>query len=301
MTPCTSCGNPTPGEICSRCEAEQNRLATADEMRAKRTAALRRDMTEALTDLPQAYELLPLFTLPGSAPPDPDRRTGTTSPARPPLNLGVLDLMDERDKADAPAIRDDYDLDRRAGARRQGILPNLASWVRLVDGEMWDEDIQHSAPSDRPTVATECAWLLGQIEWILRQQWADELAADLAGMFDDVKAATGWSKSQPERCPKCGWTVEARDDGAWWSCTGCPMTWAREAEISKFVADQDYAKTLRHCAAEVGRPVSSLKEWRARGWITPVATDPRGVQLYDVRKVEEVNGRVVPGRPRKSA
>jgi hypothetical protein len=328
-TTCQHCGCESDTDPCSRCQSETHwagsdraaREASPD-VRAQLTAEIRGQIHDALTNLPDAYALLALFMLPGSAPVDPDGISGTRSPAKPPLRLEVIDLLDVREKPDAapiriaatdPSARDhaDIDTDRRdyqwrdgrkkmtgsPAARRLGILPTLVQWVRLVDGELWDDGIEHGELTGAPTVASECSWLLVHLGWIIEQQWADEMAVDLTTMFDDVRRATGWTAEEPDRCPKCGWIVEARDGGAWYSCTGCPETWAMHAEISKLMARQEYVMTLRACAAEVGRPLSSLKEWRSRGWINPCAESNRGVSLFDVREVEEVHKRVVPGRP----
>lgn len=67
-------------------------------------------------------------------------------------------------------------------------------------------------------------------------------------------------------------------------------------EISRLLAEQGNTQTLRQCAEQVGRPVKTLHEWRARGWINPVAKNRVGQFLYDVRLVEKVAAEVKRGR-----
>lgn len=336
-TSCTTCGRP-PENVCPGCLAgtpPPERLADLEAERAAaekaRRAQLKENLKQTLVDLAEAFPLLPLFRLAGSRPVDPEKRVGTSSPARPPLVLAVLDLEDSREKADSDPQRLDYDLDRRAGARRNGVVPTLQSWVRRADGEMHDQDLKHNPPGqalacggacmitssiagdlmqgpctyDRDkhlepaTIGSETAWLQAHVDWISKQPWADEIAAELEQMLTDIKAVTGWSRAEPDRCPDCNWIVEPRDGGAWYVCTGCARTWAMQSEINRLFAEQSYSMLLSECAAEVERPVSTLKEWRARGWVNPVGKDHRGY-LYDVRKVRAVAEEVRQGKKRSA-
>jgi hypothetical protein len=247
-------------------------------------------LTEHLAAIPPLFARLPQFIRPGSRPADPDRVTTSTSPARPPLNLDVLDLLDLREKADAEATRGDYDLDRRAGGRRQGILPTLSSWVRLVDGERWDEGDEHQNPPTQRTVEGECGWLTEGLDWITEQKWANELEQDLQRMVADMRRACGESPEVPLTCSKCRWLVEPRDGGAWYVCTGCNWTWTMANEIDRLLQAQTDimdAATLPEIAANVGRPVSTVKEWKARGWLLPVGKTKRGY-VYDVKAAQRV-------------
>lgn len=252
-------------------------------------------LAEALTELPAVYELLALFRLPGSRPVDPEKRQGSQSPARPPLALDVLDLEDQREKHDSDPQRLDYDLDRRAGARRQGIRPTLTAWVRLADGELWDNAIIHSEPATPPSVASECAFLLAHIDWLADQKWAADIAADIGSMLADAKRVVGDEKPAARKCPECHWPVEPRDNEAWYSCTGCRKTWVMHNEVAKLNAQQDNSLPLSACASDISRPVPTLKEWKSRGWIAPIGKDHRGY-LYDIIKVREVAGSIQHGK-----
>ena len=259
------------------------------------------NLAETLAAIPEAYANLPGYLLPGSQPPDPEKRTAHTVVShRSILRLEVVDLLDVREKADASPTRDDFDVDRRAGARRQGILPTLSSWVRLVDSEMWDEGDEHQNPPTQRTVAGECAWLASQLEWIEAQRWVGEIEEDLARMLADMLRACGVKPEPVYRCPNCRDLVRPEDKGAWYRCLGCGQTWAMHNEINRLLAQQANTMTLKACAEDVGRPKSSLEEWRARGLINPVAKDDRGRFLFDVecvRRISETVGR----RERKPA
>jgi hypothetical protein len=250
---------------------------------------------ESLTHLPDVYALLALFRLPGSRPVDPEKIQGTQSPARPPLALDVLDLEDERTKHDSDPQRLDYDLDRRAGARRQGIRPTLAAWVCLADGELWDNNIPHVSPCANPPVFGACSFLLEHLEWITAQKWAADIAADVGAMLADAKRIVGDEKPAARKCPECYWPVEPRDNEAWFSCTGCRKTWVMHNEVAKLNAQQDNSLPLSACASDVSRPVPTLKEWKSRGWIAPIGKDHRGY-LYDIIKVRETANSIKHGK-----
>jgi hypothetical protein len=223
---CDFCGCESDSNICQRCESYQRWAASnpSGDDRMPVTGPVRRSETrtdgagsrarvrlrEALEGLPAAYSDLRHFRLPGSRPPDPDAKpSGKRQSSRPPLVVDVIDLEDQREKADADATRADYDLDRRAGARRQGVLPTLACWVRLVDGELWDDGIEHDPPADNPTVTTECGFLLTHIDWIGEQQWLGEITDDIAAMLDDVRHATGWRPDPNTTAARAAGTLKA--------------------------------------------------------------------------------------------
>jgi hypothetical protein len=261
------------------------------------TEKLRAQLSEALEQIPAAFDLLGEFILPGSAPVSPDGPRGASSPSRPPLNLVVLDLQDTREKPDSDPQRTDYDIDRRShqwrdgrgkmtgsgSARRQGVLPTLASWVRLVDGELWDEGTEHGEPSNAPTVATECTWLLDHADWIVAQQWAVEIADECAAILRDIRAAIGEFEVKDQlACMYCGWDVQEDERGEWFRCSGCDRKWGR-VELHK-MAERKMPKTLKQCAGLVGVSLSTLRAARNRKEFKPVARDGKA-ELFDLQAV----------------
>lgn len=244
---------------------------------------LTQKLLKALTELPAAYNQLHLFQLPGSKPSDTGskQRHGTLS-TRAPLVLEVLDLLDRRHKNDVEPTRDNYDLDRLAGNRRLGILPTLSQWVRLADGEMWDSGVQHSAPSDNSSVDTECSWLLHHLDWITEQPWLNEMAEDLTRMLKDAQRVVGVEKQAKYFCTKCGWPIQERDGGAWYSCTGCDQNWTR-LELHRF-AERKKPKTLAEIAKLTNISLKTLRSFADRGHLKVVARDGKA-NLYDLDAV----------------
>lgn len=247
---------------------------------------LAQKLSKALSELPAAYNQLHLFQLPGSRPSDTGskQRHGTLS-TRAPLVLEVLDLLDRRHKNDVEPTRDNYELDKMAASRRQGVLPTLSQWVRLVDGELWDSDVSHSEPSDTPTVDSECSWLHGHVDWITEQPWLNEMADDLTRMLKDCTLITGTDEHTIKMtCTNlgCGWPVTEEADGAWYRCTGCGRSWGR-LELHK-MAERKKPKPLAECAKLAGVAERTLKRYEEAGHIKHVARDGSRF-LYDIDEV----------------
>lgn len=274
----------------------QMRLGSGD---ADRRLAQRIAQTRAhLTDLPDLFASLFMYLIPGSAPQDPDQRSGRSNPAhRSIVNLDVVDLIDRREKANAEPTRTDYDLDRRAGARRQGVLPTLASWSRLVSAELWDEGMEHDEPADEATIVGECGFLLRHLSWAGRQGWFLEMHEDVRTIRADVRRAIGDRDPLSYTCPDCTWTVEERFDRQVFVCTGCERTWTMANEIDALVAEQASSRTIGECAKDVGKPVGTLHHWKAEGWISPAGWDrKKKCDLYDVRLVRRAAETIRNGR-----
>ena len=236
-----------------------------------------------LMSIPDLYALLPMFAEPGVG---ATGEGGSGKPgSKPPVNLAVLDLLDTREKPDSDPQRLDWELDRMAGSRRQGVLPTLASWVRLVDGEMWDESAEHEPPNDYPTVATECGFLLANFGWIAEQQWFNELADDVKAIRRDLREAThNHDVTEHLTCiqPGCGWDVKPMDGGSWFKCSGCGESWGR-IELHK-MAERKRPRPLKECADLTGTPHRTLRYLVAEGELRHVARDGNRC-LYDIQDV----------------
>lgn len=321
MSRCLHCGKL---ELCAPCADGNPPYDRRDYEKPETVKPDREELETLLAELPKVFALLPLFVETSTAPPDPDHRIGDSNPARPPMRLEVLDLLDMREKADAEAQRTDYDLDRRAGSRRQGVLPTLVGWARLVDGELADdEDLPEYKQADEhgliacsavcteapnrarklktygpcsevakhhwstPTVTGECAWLSAQLGWIIEQDWADEFENDVSNMVTDVKRVTGTDTKVKMTClvVGCGWPVVKMDGGSWYRCTGCGKPTSR-MELHR-MAERAKPKPLRTLAKQLNRSERSLRAYRTEGLIRPVARDG-AVDLYDQQAVTEV-------------
>lgn len=266
---CTYCGTQ---DQCG-CALEQRAKARAEkDLRAAR---------QALGEIPGLFELLHLFVEPGVGVTG-EGYTASSSPARPPINLGVLDLLDGREKADSEPTRTDAELDRLAGARRQGVLPTLASWVRLVDGELWDAGEDHQAPSEYTTVMSECGFLLTHIDWIGDQQWLGEFARDLAGIVRDLRDATHQPAPQRYSCTKCGWGVAESAALNGYVCTGCHEVWT-VVEMHR-MAERKKPRTLKQISDLIGISLTRLRVARNAHEFRPVARDGKA-ELFDLQEV----------------
>jgi predicted RNA-binding Zn-ribbon protein involved in translation (DUF1610 family) len=262
---------------------------------------------QQLADIPDLYTQLQLFKIPGSAPPDPDARKGSTNPSRPTVRLEVVDLLDERTEkagSDEPVTRD-LELDKLAGSsvsreqaktgqplaygrieRRLGILPTLGLWVMMCRTEMLDQHL--TAPrccedSDGHTVAGECSWLLDHVDWIL--EWHKDFAEDINVMHQDLQRVCGIRREKPIPCRACGGKVEGRDNNAWFLCLGCGKSWLWEAELARMNAAGSKMRTLAQIADEKHLSLKMLKNM-ARTRFLPTGHDRKGVALYDADVVE---------------
>lgn len=248
-------------------------------------------LAELLAAIPDAYAALPGFKLPGSQPPDPDKRTAASVVShRSILRLEVVALLDEREKADAPPTRlfhpkfgGGAEHDRIAGQRRQGILPTLSAWVRDVDSAMWDEGDEHQNPPTQRTVAGECEWLTSQLDWIEAQPWVRELEDDLVRMLADIQLACGVKPAKPLECPACGWEMQGQGDYQaelkrypWYRCTGCPQTITTAAELDRVSKRAEDYVALKYAAKVLEIPYATLRTWKARGLVRAVGRDARG-------------------------
>ncbi len=247
------------------------------------TAHLTAKLTKTLQQLPPAYDQLHLYWLPGTQPTDTGskQRHGALS-TRSLIHLAVLDLLDERPKPDADPTRSDYELDHMAGARRQGVLPNLSGWVRRVDGELWDEDVSHISPNESATVNGECQWLLSHVDWICTRPWVAELVDDCTHMLRDIRAIVGTEEPIKLTCTNCGWKVEEMDAGTWYRCTACSRTWSR-LELHR-MAERKKPKTLIECAQLAGLSDRTLKRYKAQGLLKVVARQGT-TEYYDIDEV----------------
>jgi hypothetical protein len=127
-----------------------------------------------LREIPDLYAQLPLFWLPGSTEPDPDKRATTRTDAPTPLRLVVTDLTDQRRgriwQGTEPTI------DRRGTL---GVLNVQARHMR--------ED-RTMIPVNHPTVAGESHQLAVNVAWLIQQTWISyDHDTDTPGLYDEIK------------------------------------------------------------------------------------------------------------------
>jgi hypothetical protein len=248
-----------------------------------------------LTNIPDLLAEQPEYLIPGSIPADPSTRYAPTSPARPPVNLTVIDLTDTREKDSAeltPAELLSYD--RTAGYHRLGVLPTLGLWVSLVLDELIDlgENPDTCCPLNGQDTATHT--ITGEVGWLIRYlptilDMHPDFATDIEAIHRDLRHGQRDTRDllAQLKCPKCRWPVEAKTGNAWLRCTGCDAAWTMAAEIRRFGATQP-DMPLAKIAGILGRPLDTLRKWSIEGRILPVGR--RGQTfLYDVERVRRVS------------
>lgn len=248
-------------------------------------------MTDALTltrrqlaELPALLARLGGFLRLGSGAVDPDmpRPPGRPLDTRSPLAVNVVDLAAHR-KPDWATWRPG---DHHA---RHGVAGTLWLWAYRAR-----HDLALPAPTPAATPADLCQWLTINADVIV-QRWPAFVTA-IGRMHRDLERACGIRPEVTYHCPQCEWLIEPRDGKAWWVCTGCHRTWTSAAEIDRLLAEQADSCTLRQVAAEVGRPIGTLRRWKMDGWISPVGRR-HGVAVYSLIAVRRVADSVRLGRP----
>lgn len=252
-----------------------------------------------LREIPDLYAQVGGYLIPGSAPVDPEARRPASTKSRPPISVDIVDLvaapkdgwqgwqpgddLDFSDPEDPKMVHTGY---------RNGIAGTLWLWGRLLEAEMADAGYRFT-PCGSDVITTVTGWLVMHLEWIVDLHGRD-FTDDVGRMHRALRRACGIRPEPVYHCPSCGWRIEPRDRMAWWVCTGCRSTWTSAAEIDRLLARQEDSMTLRECAAAVSRPLSTLKEWKSRGWITPVGRR-RGVDIYSATIVQRIADTVQQG------
>lgn len=245
------------------------------------TERLEKALRDGLRDLPElaamAAAALPGERLGGES-------GGRAVPgSRPPLNVDSLALTGYRD-LDHPTtwpIRDGgiVWVDGHGRVDADTSLPGsalsvLAAWTRLAEAELLDADPETWTPlTDKPTVASECAWLLRHIVWILDQPWIGELADDVRRLTADARAILRIRPTYRPRCPRCPTGVLADAGNGYWSCTECGQT-RRDSRMGlrEIVARQE-PMTAAQLSAAFAIPAGTVKAWQGRGQLTPALDD----------------------------
>jgi hypothetical protein len=286
--PCDNCGTPTENPTCDRCLGYQAWATDSGNPRPESGRNHERRIRETrqhLGELPELYAQLWMFSEPGSAPKDPDQRSGKSNPAhRSVVNLDVLDLTDERLKDDAEDMRTDYGIDSRAGARRQGVVNTLASWSRLVCSEMSDEDIE-SDLADEPTISSECGYLLKHLAWIAEHQWYDdEMHPDVKTIWSDVRRAIGvrdWITLKCRYCQNPVHPVDASFNPTSWEacafgkCEACDRGLFRIGPELAALGKVQESVPLDVISKTLGIPLPTLYRWWKVGVFDAAPESPK--------------------------
>lgn len=236
----------------------------------------------------------------------PRRATGGGSkphPAsRPPVNLGLVDLLDTRPKLNGRTVVDADELvaittaeqwaarQREEGkkpnattvvpeakGRRVGILLCLESWVRVAAEEMTEAGEEHTPPREDPTISSESSWLSQHVGWIAGQQWSGDLSREVSAIWKDLRKAASERAQYSPRCPGCmAWLTS---QGSFWSCSAC----GRDYRDERMVMSCQEPMTGERIAHLFDLNYSTIRTWSSRGELEP-AVGEDGQPRMDGRK-----------------
>jgi len=211
-----------------------------------------------------------------------------TPPAsKPPLSMEVVSLLDTGLKG-AKEWRETDPRDRDV-LDRYGVPPRVGLWARMMIEEMTD------AGEHAPTVVywSDLTDLLGAIKaatpWLITQQWVTELAQDMHALRTEIEQALGITPIFKPRCRNlwCGTLLEPMDNDSWYECPGCKRKYTI-AEDLKALGGAQYLRG-EEVAQLLDIAWSTVRRFKAEGWIRPIACTASGVALFDLDQVRTVN------------
>ena len=210
------------------------------------------------------------------------RSPGFVAHSPSPVRLDVLQALDGRCRVAGDDAEDRAWHDRMASEHRQGLLPDLWQWARMIEAEAMDTcpDLQTELP-EVPTVASVATWLLAHLDWALTQRWSGELVADVDWWWRRIRQLTGEREDYVPRCPACLFPVtNAGANGGIWRCDGCHAETSIDAALRRLA---EPLVTLGQAANLTGTPRGTLKQWVADGRLLPLSgTTPVVYRLRDI-------------------
>jgi len=266
-------------------------------------------LRRALRELPDAYDHLRYFSNGGSRSSAFDgMRRSATDPHASVCNLEVVHLTDVRDKINTDLYP--------TGDHRLGVLPALGRWVRFIDEELIKAAKDYDPPYrfiaccgschflevadsvlpwsacctgkrmshwEPKTVATECAWLHDQMDFIGDQPWLHKIEKEISGLLGDITKIIGREVKHDYVCLNCGWSVTPRYNAQAFVCTGCGRTWGWP-ELRN-MAERARPITIKEAAEKSGASVRLLKSYITKGKIAALDQKRGSAKLYDLAEV----------------
>lgn len=207
-----------------------------------------------------------------------NNRTPPTS--RPPLNLAVVDLTRRTPPID-PLTET---------TRPTGILTTLESWTRTIEAQMLDAgQIEPDTLAQTPTITSECTWLLHQIAWITKQEWAANFAADIHRITHQCKQILHIRAEYRPKCQRDGCTGLLTEHTGWWTCPQCGQDYRDHRMILALQQPMTAEQIARTGLIEV--KAATIRKWRERGHLTPIEDGPRPkYSIIDVLQLADLAG-----------
>jgi len=203
------------------------------------------------------------------------------SPA--PVRLDVLQALDTRARVTGDDAEDRAWHDRMASDHRQGLLPDLWQWARMIEAEAMETcPVLPLELPEQPCVASVVAWLLTHLDWALTQRWAGELVSDIGWWWRRLRHLLGERDEYLPRCGRCLFPVEAAAGGTW-RCLGCGAETSLDAALKRLA---EPLVTLTQAAELVEVPFRTLQSRVRAGQLLAVTSSgvrPALFRLQDVK------------------
>lgn len=246
------------------------------------------DTRQQLIEIAEIAALLPaLLTTRGSHASGAERPAGGAiahSPA--PVRLDVLQALDGRLRDSGDDAEDRAWHDRMAGEHRQGLLPDLYQWARMIEAEAMESSPALPAElPEAPTLTSVVGWLLAHLDWALTQQWSVELVRDVDWWWRRVRHLAGERDPYQPRCGRCLFPVEP-SDGGMWRCLGCGTEASLDAGLKRLA---EPVVTLRQAAEITGVPFRTLQSRVRLGRLLPLTTGGARPALYRLQDAQPAN------------
>lgn len=185
-----------------------------------------RSTIEQLGDILDWAALLPALLTRRAPTGDSSRGGRGMSGPRPPARLDVMHVLDARLRVTGDDAEDRAWHDRMASDHRQGLLPDLWQWARMIEAEALEgcPDVPDELP-EAPTLASVVAWLVKHTgHWTLAQQWASEYVADVGWWWRRLRDLVGEASPAGVPCGRCGETLGMVHLGLWECGAGHQVT-----------------------------------------------------------------------------
>lgn len=234
-----------------------------------------RSTIEQLGDILDWAALLPAL-LTRRAPTGDNSRGGRRTPgSKPPVRLDILHLLDTRLRVTGDDAEDRAWHDRMASGHRQGLLPDLWQWARMIEAEALEgcPDVPDELP-EAPTLASVVAWLVKHTgHWTLAQQWASEYVADVGWWWRRLRDLVGEASPAGVPCGRCGETLGMVHLGLWECGAGHQVT--------------VQPVSIREAARITGTHEATLRRWlRESG--APRLSEGAASVIYDLGTIRRV-------------
>jgi hypothetical protein len=262
---CDLCGDPTDRYVCKRCTDE--------------TAGYLRNVVDLAGEVETNVARLARYATRGghrAAPADDEDRGPISVNRRQPVHAFGWPASKDRPKAGGLRVTG-LPVDLNASARAAYAFNDVATWARLVEEE---RGLTVMPAADQHPAAAAAAFLLGQLDWIAHQQFADEANEQLRAAGAVIRRIVD-SPAEQEVVGicDCGAHLYARKGASTVTCEDCKLTWdvaksresLREALRGYLMTASEAAVLLAFfgLAGDRNRCRKTIVMWAQRGRIQP--------------------------------